>query len=700
MKSKKIPFTIILLLTLAFGLGIWQFVEGVSSQIRDSSIQTITESTRQSANALSLQFEADFDMLERIWQNIADADTPEAVLTQYQNIEPDVQLYLCGLRDNHAKADSTVDDFLDAGSMQRGIMDAHISEATGENVFHIFVRGCLKDGTSAYLVKEYRTREVSRHFTPSFYNDTGFSYLINREGDVMVRPRHKNSNTEDSNIFDAISEQGNEPQMTEQFRAKIHAMEAGCSRMLCERGAFVLCYEPLQADTEWLLVSAIPEYMITRQTAGILEKALLFSGISVITILVVVAVFHAIKMHENERHTAELTEALRAADAANHTKGRFLMDISHDFRTPLNAIIGMTAVARKNLSDQNKVEDCLSKIGTSSAHLLSMVNDVLDMAQIDQGRIILQEETVRLVPLYEETIDLIRAKALDHGQTLETVPVLLKNGIITGDPHRIRQILLNIMENAIQYTPAGGRITLELTQLPDKEDGLGAYCFRCADTGIGIEPEFLERLFLPFERARNTTNSKIAGTGLGLTITKNLLDLMEGTVSVESEPGKGTVFTITFYFRYEATPQEAQEAALSQDGTAQETDYAQKRVLVVEDTEINMEIMVELLDMAGVQAETACNGQEAVQMVAKNPAGYYGLVFMDIQMPVMDGYEATRHIRQMKRADAQIIPILAVSANTLASDVKNAIDAGMNDHIPKPVDFESIEKALRHYLGS
>ena len=378
------------------------------------------------------------------------------------------------------------------------------------------------------------------------------------------------------------------------------------------------------------------------------------------------------------------------------------MDISHDFRTPLNAIIGMTAVARKNLSDQHKIEDCLSKISVSSTHLLSMVNDVLDMSQIDQGKIILKEEAVRLVPLYEETVNLIRAKALDHGQTLEMIPVFLKNGTVTGDPHRIRQILLNIIDNAIQYTPAGGHITLELTQLPDREDGLGVYCFRCADTGIGIEPEFLERLFLPFERARNTTNSKIAGTGLGLTITKSLLDLMDGSVSVESEPGKGTVFTITFYFHYEETQpdtQEAHTAALSEDGTPQETDYARKRVLIVEDTEINMEIMMELLDMAGVQVETACNGREAVQMVAEHPEGYYDLVFMDIQMPVMDGYEATRHIRRMDRNDAHTIPILAVSANTLASDVKNAIDAGMNDHIPKPVDYESVEKALRQYLG-
>ncbi len=702
MKSKKIPFMMILLLTLAFGLGIWQFVEGVSSQIRDGSIQTITESTRQSANALNIQFEADYETLERMWQNIADTDTPEAVLAQYRSIEPDVRLYLCGQPDDGAGADQTVDDFLDAVTTDRGIIDSHTSAVTGENVFHIYVRGCLKDGTSAYLVKDYRTIEVSRHFKPSYYDDTGFSYLINRDGDIMVRPRHKNSNTAISNIFGATSQSGNDPDSMERFRNSIRAMESGWARIMCERGMFVFCYEPLREDTEWILVSAIPEYMITRQTASILEKALLFSGISVITILVVVAVFHAIKMHENEQHTTELTEALHAADTANHAKGRFLMDISHDFRTPLNAIIGMTAVARKNLSDQHKIEDCLSKISVSSTHLLSMVNDVLDMSQIDQGKIILKEEAVRLVPLYEETVNLIRAKALDHGQTLEMIPVFLKNGTVTGDPHRIRQILLNIIDNAIQYTPAGGHITLELTQLPDREDGLGVYCFRCADTGIGIEPEFLERLFLPFERARNTTNSKIAGTGLGLTITKSLLDLMDGSVSVESEPGKGTVFTITFYFHYEETQpdtQEAHTAALSEDGTPQETDYARKRVLIVEDTEINMEIMMELLDMAGVQVETACNGREAVQMVAEHPEGYYDLVFMDIQMPVMDGYEATRHIRRMDRSDAHTIPILAVSANTLASDVKNAIDAGMNDHIPKPVDYESVEKALRQYLG-
>ena len=317
------------------------------------------------------------------------------------------------------------------------------------------------------------------------------------------------------------------------------------------------------------------------------------------------------------------------------------------------------------------------------------------MSQIEHGKVILKEDAVRLESLFQETADIMRDNAKEGEVTLTVLPVRLKNEIVTGDLLRIRQILLNIIKNAIKYTPPGGTVSLELTQESDTPDGYGTYRFRCSDTGIGMDEEFLERLFLPFERARNTTASKIFGTGVGLAITKSLLDMMNGKISVESEPGKGSVFTVEFYFRYQEHGLTALELSEPDKEQTKDEGYADKRILLVEDNEINMEILEAMLEMTGVQTEKATDGQEAVKMVHDHPDGYYDLIFMDIQMPVMDGYEATRQIRRMDKSCASSLPIFAVSANALASDIQNSMEAGMNGHIAKPVDFDLIEKVLK-----
>lgn len=678
------------LLVVVLSVGVYGFVTGVSNQLWQASMRTIIESTHQGANALNVQFERDFEDLEQIWQQLAQAE-PEAreeMLRYYQAVDPDLRFYQAKRQQG---GDKKATGYLSALREEQlaGLVPSHINSLTGENVFNMFVQGRLADGNLAYLVKEYRTREIANQFTLSFYDQTGFSYLVDQRGNIMVRSEHRNSNKTVYNLFDMVAGPENDPQVLAQFEQSVQQLKTGWARFSYNGTGLVFCYEPLQLDAGWLLVSVVPERMISAQTNSILQKTLIFSGLLLALMLLIVAVFYAIKMHENTLHTNELQQALNEADRANKAKGRFLMDMSHDIRTPLNAIIGMTAVARQNVNNPDKMQDCLRKIEISGLQLISMVSDVLDMSQIEQGTLVLRQEPCNLDKLFAETLELMQPKAQEAGLQLEAEPLQLANPQGVGDALRIRQVLLNIIDNAVKYTPAGGRVHLTLTQPEPPQDDQVIYHFCCQDTGIGMDEDFQQRMFMPFERARNTTDSKIAGTGVGLPISKSLLEVMGGHIEVDSQPGCGTTIQLAF------------PLLLAQDeaAPAEMATYADKRVLLVEDNELNMEIMEELLGLFEVQIAKAEDGQQAVDLVQANPGGYFDLVLMDIQMPVLDGYQATQQIRALPHADAQTLPIYAVSANALAEDVQNSLASGMNGHIAKPVDLDELEKVLRKCLG-
>lgn len=710
MKKKKtiIISAILAVMILMLSVSSFLFVNGVNRQLWIHSIRTMTETIHQGVNSLNIQLEADFDVLEMIKVDIIKGDSSkfEEIMDSYNIVEPDIKLYIRNNidLDNHIKHDREVCKYLEKSDLERGVLDSHISSLTGERVFNIFERVYFKDEMEAYLVKEYRAKEIAEQFTLTFYDYTGFSYLVNRDGTVMVRSSHKNSNKTLSNIFDLISPKQNELQMIDAFKDSIYKLKTGWAKFNYNGEGMVFCYEGLRADSNWLLVSVVPEKVITKQAESILVKTILFLGVIVIIVLIIAALFYAVKMHESKIHTAQLQSALRETDAANKVKGQFLMNMSHDVRTPLNTILGMTAIAQKESNNKEKMNECLEKIDIAGKHLLSLVNDVLDMSQIDSGKMILTEEDISLTQLFKKVADMMKIEAEKAKLTLD-LSIQLKDENIIGDSLRIQQVLINIINNAIKYTPEGGHVLLELIQLEDDiKEGYGTYRFCCTDTGIGMGQDFLDRIFLFFERDRNTTHSGIAGTGVGLAITKGILDLMGGTISVKSELNKGSIFTVDFHFKIQRQElqkeqQNTQEVAAMSDSQKETNNYTSKRVLLVEDVELNMEIAEELIGTTGVQIDKAYNGKEAVELFAKNPCGYYHLIFMDIQMPVMDGYEATKQIRGLDKKDAKTIPIIALSANALADDVENALNAGMNEHIAKPIDMEAVWKILKKYLN-
>ena len=534
---------------------------------------------------------------------------------------------------------------------------------------------------------------------------------------------------------------------------------------------------------------------------------------------------------EQARQQAALEEAYMAARVANSAKTRFLSSMSHDTRTPLNAIIGMSTIAKANLSDPVKVEDCLNKIDTSSQYLLSLINEILDMSQIEAGKIDLLTEVISLPKLIQNLTDICRP-LLDQKQQklLINVGNVLHENIIT-DGDRLQQVFMNLLSNSIKYTSPGGTISLFIDKLMPFNKNKGQYKFIFSDTGIGMTKEFLPHIFEPFSRAEDSRISKINGTGLGMSIAENIVKLMGGSIEVKSEIGKGSQFTISIPFclpykeesishqltgrsilivndkksicenvttllkkhemqgYWASSSSEAQELITAAYDRAEEffavllnwdpddpndtdnlnilknirqslgdhvpviiitpyeyptiesdllqagatafltspiftskiwkvfqlfssgskiteeiveeathTTLSGKRILLVEDNELNREIATELLHMQGILIETAENGQDAVDKFLASCPGYFQAILMDIQMPVMNGYDAASAIRLLERKDARKIPILAMTANAFITDISKAYSVGMNDYITKPIDMEGLIITLEKWI--
>lgn len=525
-----------------------------------------------------------------------------------------------------------------------------------------------------------------------------------------------------------------------------------------------------------------------------------------------------------------LQEAYAAANQANRAKTEFLTNMSHDIRTPMNAIIGMTAIAGAHIDERERVLDCLGKITASGRHLLALINEILDMSRIESGKMILTEENFMLPELIDNMIDMVKGDIEAHGHSLETVIRAVEHEAVSGDSLRIQQVFINIMGNAIKYTPDGGKIRLTVSEKPTQYSGIGCYEFVVEDNGIGMSEEFLQVIFEPFVRADNRRVTEVQGTGLGMPITKNIINMMNGDIKIDSTLGQGTKVTVTIFLKirdtkdmnveelvdlpvlvvdddedccestvdilnaigmcgeYTQTGEEAVELVSERheenndffavimdwympgmDGieatkairkrvgrhvpiillsaydysgieiearaagvdafiakplfksrltttlkqiaggakkrtpvndlaVVAEHDCSDKRILIVEDNELNREIAVEIVGMTGAKIETAENGKEAVDMVNAMESGYYDLVFMDIQMPIMNGYEAAAAIRNLDGSKGKILPIIAMTANAFAEDVIMAKNAGINEHIAKPISFEKLDEIMRRWL--
>ena len=428
-----------------------------------------------------------------------------------------------------------------------------------------------------------------------------------------------------------------------------------------------------------------------------------FSALSIIVIILVLLrkarkaeAAAKLAANDTQKLNEKLEIALKKAEDASLAKTSFLNNMSHDIRTPMNVILGYAQLMENELNGKDipEVLEHLEKLQQSGNLLLSIINNVLDMARIESGRMEIDENYCRIEDVWKSLFAVFDEKARKKNISLHYTMNVEHEHVLT-DVTKVKEILVNILSNAIKYTPAGGSVMVYVDELPCDESGCMIVRIRISDTGIGMSQDYLTKIFEAFTREKNTTKSKIAGTGLGMSIVKNYVDLLGGTIDVESELGKGSTFTVTLKHRI-ADERYYVKKHIEESGTGNEI-LEGRNILLAEDNDLNAEIAEAILERAGLRIERVENGIQCVNRILKMPAGTYDMIFMDIQMPQMDGYKATQTIRNLPDKDKACIPIIAMTANAFAEDKKKTMEAGMNAHLSKPLNVPELMDTIRKF---
>ena len=542
------------------------------------------------------------------------------------------------------------------------------------------------------------TNDFKECFTVDGFEKQNFFYILSADGHRLFRYEQGDSFIDVFNIFNALEEcetlQGSS---IREMRDNLINKKNDCSEFLYEGKRYYVSSTALEFK-DWFILMFVPTEILASNYDSFLKTTLTFAAVIAVLLIVLFVSMSIIfvlsatdrKMMQQQKIANEkLAEAAKLANVANDAKTEFLSNMSHDIRTPINGIMGMTAIALKEDNPQKTI-DCLKKIQGASNHLMSLINDILDMSRIERGKIEITNSNLNIIRIVEECVSIVYGEMDDRNLEINVNVDEVIHSELFGDDLHLKQVLINIIGNAVKFTPDHGKIWIRIRETG--HDSIKSFFqIEIEDNGIGMKEEFIKDIFKPFSQEASTSRTKYQGTGLGMAITKNIIELMDGSIEVESEYQKGTKFTVYLPFlinsRYQERILEKQEKNIS--GIS---------ILLVDDNELNLEVAKELLEAEGAKVTTAWNGKEALDTFEREKEGTFDVIIMDIMMPVMDGLDATRRIRQFEKKDAQHIPIIAMTANAFREDIQKSLDAGMNEHISKPVDIDTIIMVISKFF--
>ena len=556
------------------------------------------------------------------------------------------------------------------------------------------------NGRAEYIVAAVDLDTFSRKLVVDSFGDNGYTYIIRNDGRVLFKQTQLDDRKfiEGYNIFTALNKYEFSYGDTVQKLSGGIAEGKGVACLFTYKDgtSYFVANSTLFSNDWTILLFAKADTLGSGMDSAVRVTILYIVALAVFIIAAASVIIFAIlrdkrkrEEKENERILSlngQLREAVAAAEEASRAKTEFLSNMSHDIRTPINGIMGMTTIALKQ-NNSEKTNDCLEKIETASAHLFSLINDVLDMSRIERGKTEIAHKAMNIRELISNCGVIIKGQMNDRSLNYVEDFDGIKHPHVLGDELHLRQVFINILGNAVKFTPDGGTITVTATE-EHEEDGIAYFKFKFEDTGIGMKSEFLSKIFTPFAQEDNGSRTNYKGTGLGMAITKQFTELMGGKISVSSVFEKGSCFTVEIPLEIDKT------AIIEQASKAALADISGMRLLLVEDNELNMEIARELLRDEGAEVTVAEDGLIAVDTFAKSEVYHFDAVLMDIMMPNMNGYDATKAIRVLNRADAGSVPIIAMSANAFEDDIKKSLEAGMNAHLAKPINMAQLIKTL------
>ena len=560
---------------------------------------------------------------------------------------------------------------------------------TREDGSQIDIAACArKDAPGIVAIYYYTSPEFARNYTLTIQGLLK-GYNIQKDGTIIVADNGIIVASNDEKLLRQDTAGNEVVQAMKKHTDSQHIYHlknegTGCyGIMLKQRDYYIYAYLP---DTEIF-------HNLPLNVAGVISLYVLIFGIFWFCISRTNLEHQKQELEKEEKYKAELLIVAKKAEAANEAKTEFLQRMSHDIRTPINGICGMLDVADHYADDMEKQTECRAKIKEASYLLLELVNEVLDMSKLESDEVILEEIPFNLSCISREVFVVIEQIAAEQNIRIVWEKKEIIHRDLIGSPGHVKRVMMNILSNAVKYNRANGQIYISCREIPSEQPGMTTMEFVCRDTGIGMTEEFQKHIFEPFAQEDAGSRTKFAGTGLGMAISKNLVEKMGGTITFESKEGAGTTFVIRVPFQIDTD-----RSGRSETGEKTEVSIRGLHILLAEDNELNMEIAEFLLQNEGAVVTKAWNGQEAVEIFEKSGSGEFDVILMDIMMPVMNGYEAAKRIRSLDREDAQVIPIIAMTANAFTEDRMKAKEAGMNEHIGKPVDGKLLVKVIHELV--